>query len=62
VQSAGGLSQHPVDQLIRELIAAARPATPAEAQHILDHLATAPFDAAALGSRRLTNEERAWST
>jgi hypothetical protein len=48
VQRAGGLSQHPADQIVRALIASARPATPTEIQQILDRLATAPFDPRAL--------------
>jgi hypothetical protein len=43
VQS-GGIGQHPVDQLIRELVTSGRPATADEVQQILDRLATAPFD------------------
>jgi hypothetical protein len=39
-----GLSQHPVDQLIRELLRTVRPATSLEVEQILDRMATAPFD------------------
>lgn len=37
-------SQHPVDRLIRELIATRRAATPEEIDQIIDRMATAPFD------------------
>ena len=39
----GGVSQHPVDRLIRELVQTGRPATPEEIADILDRMATAPF-------------------
>jgi hypothetical protein len=47
VQDSGlapGFSQHPVDRLIRELIATRRVASPADVAAILDRMATAPFD------------------
>lgn len=37
------LSQHPVDQLIRELIDTRRPATPDEIRQIVDRMAAVPF-------------------
>ena len=40
----GGPSQHPADQLIRELLATGRPATPTEVDQILERIATVPFD------------------
>lgn len=39
-----GLSQHPADQLIRELIASARAATASDVDAIIQRMATAPFD------------------
>lgn len=39
-------SQHPVDQLIRELIRAGRAASADEVSRILNRMATAPFDSA----------------
>jgi hypothetical protein len=39
-----GLSQHPADQLIRELLATGREATTAEIDQIAERLGTAPFD------------------
>ncbi len=41
---SGGVSQHPVDQLIRGLIGSGRPATTAEVQQILSRMAAVPFD------------------
>lgn len=39
-----GISQHPVDRLIRELLRTGRAATPEEIGRIVERLATAPFD------------------
>ncbi len=39
-----GVSEHPVDRLIRELIGTGRQATAGEVERIVEHLATAPFD------------------
>jgi hypothetical protein len=38
------LSDHPIDQLIRELIQTGRPPTSAEIDAIIERIATAPFD------------------
>jgi hypothetical protein len=43
-----GLSQHPVDQLIRELIVTNRAVTSIEIDAIIARMATAPFDARVL--------------
>jgi hypothetical protein len=40
----GDRSQHPTDQLIRELIQSGRATEPAEIERILDRMASAPFD------------------
>src|SRR5262245_54500080 len=40
----GGLSPHPADELIRELIQTGRPAGAAEIERILQRMETAPFD------------------
>lgn len=39
-----GLSQHPADRLIRELIQTGRAATEDEIERIVERMATAPFD------------------
>ena len=39
-----GISQHRVDQLIRELIRRGRAATADEIEQIIERMATAPFD------------------
>lgn len=38
------ISQHPIDRLLRELIAAPRPVTEAERRAIVEHIATAEFN------------------
>ena len=38
------LSLHPVDQLIREVVQSRRPVAPGEVEHIVERMATAPFD------------------
>jgi hypothetical protein len=40
----GGVSQHPADQLIRELVRTGRAATPNEVEQLVERMATAPFD------------------
>jgi hypothetical protein len=40
-----GVSQHPVDRLIRELVQSQRAATPDEIERIIERMAAAPFDA-----------------
>jgi hypothetical protein len=39
-----GLSGHPVDQLIRELVETSRGVKPGDVERILERIATAPFD------------------
>lgn len=51
----GGISQHPVDRLIRELIRTGRPATPEEVERIIERMATVPFNPR---QRRVRGEER----
>lgn len=41
----GGVSQHPTDQLIRDLLSTQRATATAEIDQIVERLATAPFDA-----------------
>ena len=41
--SSSGLSQHPADRLIRELIRGRRQATRPEVERIIERMATAPF-------------------
>jgi hypothetical protein len=57
-----GLSSHPVDVLIRELIETRRSAESAEIARILDHIATAEFDTRMVRTRtterNLTYESR----
>ena len=40
----GGLSQHPADRLIRDLIETGRQATPEELEQIIERMAMAPFE------------------
>ena len=42
--SDGGLSQHPTDRLIREIIQSRRQATLDEIEQIIERMATVPFD------------------
>ncbi|MDP9363005.1 MAG: hypothetical protein M3Q10_02025 [Chloroflexota bacterium] len=47
----GGLSPHPVDRLVRELVRTRCPAGPGDAGRVIDRLANAPFDPRVIRTR-----------
>jgi hypothetical protein len=53
-----GLSPHPADRLIRELLRSGRPATTEEVNRIIQWMAVAPFPTATAHRQRHTDDEQ----